>query len=237
MDLPFGPAPRLLIVDDVAENRDFLRRRFERRGFKVVEADGGESALALIEQQPFDTVLLDVQMPDLNGIEVLRRIRKTRSAVELPVIMVTAQTQHADVQAAIEAEANAYVAKPVDFELALARVEAQLKKRSEALSQDPDAPGFFTFEETAHSVPPHPVMGVAEESLVLSCLTVEQLIAKLGCCARYLDDGGRVYLGVWGAKNVERLHAVLAARAPKLVVRRERPAMARLEWRRTEAAA
>ena len=234
---PVGLGPRLLIVDDVAENRDFLRRLFERRGFRVVEADGGVSALALIEAQAFDTVLLDVQMPDLNGIEVLRRIRARRSAVELPVIMVTAQTQQADVQAAVEAEANAYVAKPVDFALALSRVEAQLKKRSEAMSYDPATPLFFTFSETAHSLAPHPVMGVAEEGLVLACLSVEQLMGKLGGCARYVDEQGGALLGVWGEKNVERLHAVLAARSPKLVVMRERPPGARLEWRRAGKAA
>jgi DNA-binding response OmpR family regulator len=232
-----GLKPRLLIVDDVAENREVLRRRFERRGFRCEEADGGLAALARIETQAFDCVLLDINMPDLNGIEVLRRIRREHSALELPVIMVTAQTQQSDVQAAVEAEANAYVAKPVEFDIALARVEAALKKRAEHLSQDSATPLFFMFPETAHSVAPHPVMGVAAEALVLAHLTVEQIAEKLGGCARYIDDRGGAYLGVWGEKNVERLHAALASRTAKLIVKRERPPWSRLEWRKGAAGA
>ena len=232
-----GIAPRLLIVDDVAENREVLRRRFERRGFRCEEAAGGLPALSLVETQAFDCVLLDINMPDLNGIEVLRRIRRDYSALELPVIMVTAQTQAADVQAAVEAEANAYVAKPVEFDVALARVEAALKKRAEHLASDPATPVFYTFPETARAIEPHPVMGIASEALVLAHLTVEQIADKLGGCARYIDDRGGTYLGVWGPKNVERLHAVLAARVAKLIVKRERPPWSRLEWRKGAAGA
>ena len=232
-----GLMPRLLIVDDIAENREVLRRRFERRGFRITEAEGGVSALALIDSQAFDTVLLDINMPDMNGIEVLRTIRQKHSQLELPVIMVTAQTQAADVKAAVDAEANAYVAKPVEFDIALARVEAQLKKRAEHLSQDPATPLFWTFPETAQATAPHPIMGIAEESRVLRHLSVEQMVEKLGGCARYTDDQGVAYLGVWGMKNVERLHGLLAARVPKLIVKRERPAWSRLEWRKAGSAA
>jgi CheY-like chemotaxis protein len=81
--------PCLLIVDDVADNRALLSRRFQRHGFDTVEADGGLIALALIAERPFDLVLLDVSMPDMDGNDVLTRIRETHSAASLPVIMVT----------------------------------------------------------------------------------------------------------------------------------------------------
>lgn len=227
-----GLKPRLLVVDDVADNRDILCRRFERRGFEVAEADGGHKALELIEQAPFDLVMLDIQMPDLSGMEVLRRIRERHTPIELPVIMVTGRTQHADVLEAVAAAANDYVTKPVDFEKALARVEAQLRKRAEAVAQDPTAPVFFTFKDASHSLPPYPMTGVAAEDLVLPLLSPDQMAARLGGCVRYLDDKGAAYLGVWGDKNVERLHAVLSAQTPKLIVRRERPQALRLDWRR-----
>ena len=102
----------------------------------------------------------------------------------------------------------------------------------EAAAPDPDAPVFYTFPEIGHSVPPYPVMGVAEEALVLSCVSVEQLVGRLGGCARYVDRSGVAYLGVWGERNIERLRAVLSRRAPSLVVRGERPEASRLEWRR-----
>ena len=123
---------RLLIVDDVRENREILRRRFERQGFHATEADGGIEALALIERETFDLVLLDIMMPDIAGIEVLAQIRKKYTAGVLPVIMVTAKTQSEDIVDALHRGANDYITKPVDFSVALARVIAQLdRKRAE----------------------------------------------------------------------------------------------------------
>ncbi len=71
--------PRLLIVDDIRDNRNILMRRFERRGFDVVEAESGFEAIELIERGPFDLVLLDVMMPGIDGMETLKRIRSRRA--------------------------------------------------------------------------------------------------------------------------------------------------------------
>jgi diguanylate cyclase (GGDEF)-like protein len=123
---------RLLIVDDIRENRDILRRRFERHGFRATEAGGGVEALALIEREAFDLVLLDMMMPDLPGLEVLARIRAKHAPGLLPVIMVTAKSQSEDVVDALNRGANDYITKPVDFSIALARVITQLdRKRAE----------------------------------------------------------------------------------------------------------
>jgi diguanylate cyclase (GGDEF)-like protein len=127
-----GVRHRLLIVDDVNDNRTLLTRRFERRGFEVVEADSGFAALELIDREPFDLVLLDVMMPGIDGIETLRRIRKQKSASALPVIMVTAKTGTHHIVDALELGANDYVTKPVDFAVAFARVNTQIgRKRAE----------------------------------------------------------------------------------------------------------
>ena len=99
------------------------------------------------------------------------------------------------------------------------------------------APVLYTFPEIGHSVAPYPVMGVAAEALVLSCLSIEQLVTRLGGCARYVARDGTAYLGVWGERNIERLCAVLSRCAPNLVVAQERPPASRLEWRRAGAAA
>jgi CheY-like chemotaxis protein len=71
-------APRILIVDDISDNRTILLRRFQRQGFQVVEADSGLKALELIASQEFDLVLLDVMMPGIDGIETMKRIRSQR---------------------------------------------------------------------------------------------------------------------------------------------------------------
>jgi diguanylate cyclase (GGDEF)-like protein len=124
--------PRLLIVDDISDNRNILVRRFERRGFQVTEAESGLAAIDLIEREPFDVVLLDVMMPGIDGIETLKRIRVQKSASTLPVIMVTAKSESVNIVDALEQGANDYVTKPVDFAVALARVNTQIsRKRAE----------------------------------------------------------------------------------------------------------
>ena len=107
--------PAILIVDDVAANRDILRRRFERHGFQITDADGGQRAIYLMRDRVFDLVLLDFAMPDLNGIEVLKWIRGNPFTASLPVIMVTGKAEGEGVAEAFAAGANDYVMKPVDF--------------------------------------------------------------------------------------------------------------------------
>ena len=99
-----------------------LARRFQRRDFEPVEADGGIKALELVESGCFDAVLLDIMKPDLDGLEVLRKIRLDHSSESLPVIMVIAKNESADIVEALGLGANDYVVKPVDFSVALARV-------------------------------------------------------------------------------------------------------------------
>jgi diguanylate cyclase (GGDEF)-like protein len=124
-----GPVAKLLLVDDIEDNRVVLRRRFQRRGFEVDEAESGARALELIGRYDYDLVLLDVRMPDMDGVEALKRLRLTHPADLLPVIMCTANNASEDVVVALEAGANDYVAKPVDFAVALARVQSQVERK------------------------------------------------------------------------------------------------------------
>ncbi len=96
------PSPStILVVDDTEANREALRRRLERRGYTVIEADSGEQALALIDQQPIDLILLDIMMPGVSGIDVLKKVRATKSPAELPIIMATAKDATEDVVGAL----------------------------------------------------------------------------------------------------------------------------------------
>jgi len=121
--------PTLLVVDDNEMNRDMLGRRLERKGYRVLSACDGESALDLLATEPIDLVLLDIEMPGMSGLDVLREVRKTRTGLQLPILMATARTDSADVVRALEAGANDYVVKPLDFPVVLARVDAQLRLR------------------------------------------------------------------------------------------------------------
>lgn len=119
---------RLLVVDDNEMNRDMLSRRLQNRGYEVHAAEGGEEALDLIRETPFDLILLDIMMPGVSGLDVLREVRQgmSRSRSDLPIIMATAKSDSADVVEALKGGANDYVTKPIDFPVVLARVESQL---------------------------------------------------------------------------------------------------------------
>jgi diguanylate cyclase (GGDEF)-like protein len=119
----------LLLVDDDALNRDALSRRLVRSGYSVLTAASGADALDMVGRHRVDAVLLDVMMPGMSGIETLRRLRLSRPASDLPVIMVTANDASRDVVVALDMGANDYVTKPVDFAIALARIRTQVTAR------------------------------------------------------------------------------------------------------------
>jgi len=119
----------LLVVDDNQENRDLLSRRLRKRGFAVLTAEDGQRALEIVETQQVDLVLLDVMMPGLDGLQVLKILRERPATAELPVIMATAKSESEDIVEALELGANDYVTKPLDFPVVLARVQAQLRAR------------------------------------------------------------------------------------------------------------
>ncbi len=128
------PVASLLLVDDEELNRDMLGRRLELHGYRVTPAESGRAALDLIEREAFDLVLLDVMMPELNGFQVLSRIRQTRLASDLPVIIVTAKNQSTDVVEGFRLGSNDYVTKPIDFPVALARISAHVAHRRAILA-------------------------------------------------------------------------------------------------------
>ena len=119
----------LLVIDDHEPNREVLSHILRQRGYTVAVAADGVEALTLVDQQPFDLVLLDVEMPGMSGLEVLGQIRPRHSRTHLPVIMVTARSAGEDVVEAFRLGANDYVTKPVDFPVAVARIATHLSHK------------------------------------------------------------------------------------------------------------
>ena len=105
---------RILIVDDDEEILEFIKTQVESLGETAIVANGGQSALRLVEREKPDLVLLDVMMPDLNGIETLKKIRSRWP--DIPVIMVTACDQVWERQKAMEEGAVDYITKPLDID-------------------------------------------------------------------------------------------------------------------------
>jgi PleD family two-component response regulator len=128
MAKPASPVRLLLVGADDGARKE-LRRRFTRLGYEVMEAGEAAKALSLIAMIPFDLVLMELDSPGLDGLELLQRMRESRSAAELPILMLTAEGAGEDAQEALRLGATDCIARPLDIETAYARCEMQLRRR------------------------------------------------------------------------------------------------------------
>ena len=120
---------RILVVDDTEANRELLCRRLRRQGHTVATADGGRSALEAVAKSQFDLVLLDLMMPDINGLEVLNRLKANPVDQHIPVMMISALDEIDSIVRCIEAGAEDYIPKPFDPVLLGARIGACLERK------------------------------------------------------------------------------------------------------------
>ncbi len=128
-DLAAVQPSRILVVDDNASNRDLLSRRLERQGHTVLQAEDGTIALAMVEKEALDLVLLDLMMPGISGYDVLASLKGNPRFREIPVIMISALSELDSIVRCIEAGADDYLAKPFDPTLLRARVGSSLEKK------------------------------------------------------------------------------------------------------------
>lgn len=118
---------RLLVVEDNEENRDALSRRLQRRGFEVLIAINGKVGVEMAKANKPDLILMDMNMPELDGWEATRQIRAQDANSNLPVIGLTAHAMPGDRERAIDAGCADYHTKPVDFPKLLTQIEALLR--------------------------------------------------------------------------------------------------------------
>jgi len=131
---PYGVSPeaasgRILVVDDNDSNRDMLSRRLIHEGYSVFKAENGQQALASLKTRPVDLILLDVMMPEMDGYEVLLRLKADGTWRDIPVIMISAFDEIESVVRCIERGAEDYLPKPFDPVLLRARIGACLEKK------------------------------------------------------------------------------------------------------------
>jgi class 3 adenylate cyclase len=119
--------PLILVVDDIPDNVEILAMRLESLGYQVASAGDGIAALDKTRELVPDLVLLDIMMPRLDGIETVRRLKADPSLPFIPVILVTAKADAADVVAGLDSGADDYLTKPIDHTALTARVRAMLR--------------------------------------------------------------------------------------------------------------
>lgn len=182
----------ILVVDDNEPNRDILTRRLTHAGHTVDQAGGGRQALNLIGQNEYDLILLDVMMPEICGLDVLQEVRKSRTLLELPVIMVTARSESEQVVEAINLGANDYVTKPIDWPVVRARTQAQLQLRKMAQLKDQ----FLRIASHDLKNPLQCIMGSA--SILLTSMAEPGTVVtdELYTCMGMISDQARVMMKI-----------------------------------------
>jgi len=119
----------ILVVDDIEKNRVILERFLSSQGHDVICADSGKKSIDLIQKHDVDLVLMDIKMPDMNGYEATRNIKKIQSEHYLPVIFVTALSEEEALEEALEAGGDDFVTKPIGFGILLSKIKAHARIR------------------------------------------------------------------------------------------------------------
>jgi DNA-binding response OmpR family regulator len=138
---------QLLVVDDEPNIIELIRMNLSKSGFTIVPAFSGQEALEKIASQDFDMVLLDIMLPDFDGIEVLRQLRTNIHTADLPVIMLTARSEEADKVIGLGMGADDYMTKPFGLRELEARIRNVLRRKAVYQSAETKNVSFFVIDD------------------------------------------------------------------------------------------
>jgi phosphate regulon transcriptional regulator PhoB len=144
--------PRVLIVEDEPDIRDLLVFHLEREGYQVTKSKTGPEALRSARSSPPDLVLLDIMLPEMDGLEVCRRLRQDPATQGLPIVMLTARGDEVDRILGLELGADDYVVKPFSPRELVARIRAVLRRTRPVASTASLSVGRLTIDPAAHTV-------------------------------------------------------------------------------------
>lgn len=144
---------KILIVDDEADIRELVRLNLAREGYEILECETGEQALSLARSKEPDLVVLDLMLPGIDGMEVCKRLKADPKTAPIPVVMLTAKGEEAEVVAGLEVGADDYVAKPFSGKVLAARIRRLLRKTTQAADeQSPIKIHDLTIDPSRHEV-------------------------------------------------------------------------------------
>lgn len=144
--------PCVLVVEDEPAQREVLAYNLEAQGFRVIQADNGEEALLLVEEETPDLIVLDWMLPNVSGIEVCRRLKIRPETKGVPVIMLSARSEEVDLVRGLETGADDYVVKPYSVAELMARVRTQLRRTRPASQGEVLEYEDITLDSVTHRV-------------------------------------------------------------------------------------
>ncbi len=131
------PKEKILVVDDEEDILELVRYNLEREGFQVTCAESGEKAMERTRQEAPELIVLDLMLPGIDGLEVARRLKQDQKTAALPIVMLTAKGEEADIVTGLELGADDYITKPFSPRVLIARIKAVLRRQSQQ-AEDPD---------------------------------------------------------------------------------------------------
>jgi two-component system alkaline phosphatase synthesis response regulator PhoP len=126
---------KILVVDDEADIRELVRLNLTREGYEVLDCESGEQALSLSRSKDPNLVVLDLMLPGIDGLEVCKRLKADPKTAQIPIVMLTAKGEEADVVTGLEVGADDYVAKPFSGKVLVARVRRLLRKAAQPVDE------------------------------------------------------------------------------------------------------
>ena len=120
---------RILIVDDEEDILELVGYNLAREGYKIIKALSGEEALSLSRSEIPNLIILDLMLPGIDGLEVLKRLKKNLKTINIPTILLTAKGEESDIVAGLELGADDYITKPFSPQILLARIRTVLRRQ------------------------------------------------------------------------------------------------------------
>ena len=140
------PKERILVVDDEEDILELVRYNLAREGYHVTGALTGEDALNKARSEAFDLIVLDLMLPGIDGLEVAKRLKNSPETEEVPIVMLSAKGEEADIVTGLELGADDYITKPFSPRIMIARVRATLRRKTSKPQDETDVIHIFELE-------------------------------------------------------------------------------------------
>lgn len=191
----------ILVVDDEADILEMLKYNLEKEGYAVLTARNGKGALEEVKRGP-GLVLLDVMMPEMDGWEVCKRLKREPKTASIPVLFLTAKGSEVDEVVGLELGADDYIVKPISVRKLLARVKAVLRRHEASKEESASTPDVIRLEKLEINVPNYTVT-IGSRNVVLTRKEFETLVYLVQHRGRVISRETLLNV-VWG----ENVHVV-----------------------------